>query len=426
LPANVRSSKKASKRYDMLTRIFSSVEYRFRNSKFYNSEAFAELERERKEKGDVRDNNYHIQEAIAWIKRAQEATPDDGVSRGYSVGWSSHFQSKGWQASYPETTGYIIPTFIDCGQYFTDDELISRSIKMAEWEVDVQMGNGAVIGGVLNEGEPTPSVFCTGMVIFGLVRAYQETQNSYFLTAAEKAASFLLKVQNENGEFVECEQYNFTNKVSNTYHTRVAWSLIMLGKVNGDISCIESGIKNIDDRLDYQEKNGWFRNNCLTDPNNPLVHTICYALRGILEAGFLLDNDKYIDAVILAADHILLEIDKNGYLGGRLNKNWKSAVEWSCLTGNAQLAIIFLKLFQRTSQDKYLTSASRLISFLKTTQKCIAWDSGLRGGIKGSFPFNGNYGRFEVLNWATKFFIDALLLENKVKEDQLRTVESSK
>jgi len=36
---------------------------------------------------------------------------------------------------------------------------------------------------------------------------------------------------------------------------------------------------------------------------------------------------------------------------------------------------------------------------------------GLRGGVKGSCPFDGDYGRYEVLNWATKFFVDALLLD---------------
>ncbi len=401
----------------MYTKLFSSINSKFKNSKINNLRAFAELKSERKGKSNVQENDFHIKEALAWIKRGQDATPDNGVSRGYCVGWNSYFNGKGWQASYPETTGYIIPTFIDCGKYFNDDDLIDRAIKMAEWEIDVQMKNGAVIGGVINETEPTPSVFCTGMGIFGLVSAFQETQNVSFLKAAENAANFLLKVQDENGEFVESEDYNLTDKISNTYHTRVAWSLVMLGKINNDESYIKSGIKNIEYRLKFQEKNGWFRDNCLTDPVNPLVHTICYALRGILEAGFLLNDDRYIDAVKLAADHIILEIDADGYLGGRLDKSWQSAVEWSCLTGNAQLAIILLKLFQYTNQDEYLTSANRLVSFVKTTQNCTASDPGLRGGIKGSYPFNGAYGRFQILNWATKFFIDALLLENKVTND---------
>ncbi len=44
------------------------------------------------------------------------------------------------------------------------------------------------------------------------------------------------------------------------------------------------------------------------------------------------------------------------------------------------------------------------------TQNRTSTDLGLRGGIKGSSPFDGAYGRYELLNWAAKFFIDALLL----------------
>src|SRR5688572_17449728 len=43
--------------------------------------------------------------AYGWLCRAQDATPDDGVS-----GW--YHLVRGWSPSYPETTGYLIPTFL--------------------------------------------------------------------------------------------------------------------------------------------------------------------------------------------------------------------------------------------------------------------------------------------------------------------------
>src|SRR5690606_29399804 len=53
------------------------------------------------------DHRPHRQEAVDWICRAQDATPDDGIARGYSVLYSPYFRSRGWQPSYPETTGYL-------------------------------------------------------------------------------------------------------------------------------------------------------------------------------------------------------------------------------------------------------------------------------------------------------------------------------
>jgi len=48
-----------------------------------------------------------INEGLQWLVRAQDnsATRDGGVSRHYSL-------ANGWAASYPETTGYIIPTML--------------------------------------------------------------------------------------------------------------------------------------------------------------------------------------------------------------------------------------------------------------------------------------------------------------------------
>src|SRR5262245_34594310 len=52
-----------------------------------------------------------IVEGLNWLARAQDnsATNDGGVARHYSL-------VSGWGPSYPESTGYIIPTLIAAGQ----------------------------------------------------------------------------------------------------------------------------------------------------------------------------------------------------------------------------------------------------------------------------------------------------------------------
>jgi hypothetical protein len=42
----------------------------------------------------------------------------------------------------------------------------------------------------------------------------------------------------------------------------------------------------------------------------------------------------------------------------------------------------------------------------------------LYGGIAGSDPIHGGYGQFEILSWAVKFFMDALMLRIFVDEDR--------
>jgi hypothetical protein len=57
----------------------------------------------------------------------------------------------------------------------------------------------------------------------------------------------------------------------------------------------------------------------------------------------------------------------------------------------------------------YLVAARRAIAFVASTQDLMADHPGVRGGIAGSYPIYGRYGRFKYPNWAAKFFADALL-----------------
>jgi hypothetical protein len=59
------------------------------------------------------------------------------------------------------------------------------------------------------------------------------------------------------------------------------------------------------------------------------------------------------------------------------------------------------------------------LCFLKRTQNRRSPEPGLRGGIKGAWPVSGAYGAYEVLNWATKFFADALMRHEAVQANGL-------
>lgn len=400
----------------MIVKALRKIEYLVRSTKICNLEAYREVQLESSGKYPARDNEFHLREAIDWIRRAQDANNDGGVARGYSIAWNPHFKGKGWQRSYPETTGYIIPTFFEAAEYLNEKDLFDRAVRMAEWETAVQMKSGAVRGGTVGEGEPVPSVFCTGQVIFGLVRAYEETGTNAFLEAAVRAGDYLLSVQDKDGRLLEDSRYNFAKQETTVYHTRVAWSLAMLGKATKRKEYMDAGERNIEYNLGYQTPAGWFSNNCIYDAARPLLHTICYAIRGILETGVLIGEEKFIKAAGVAADRLLAISEGCDVMPGRFDKDWNGAVNWSCLTGDAQLAIILLRFHQLTKDPGYLKGAQKLNAFVKTTQNCSSTNPGIRGGIKGSYPVGDGYGRFQILNWATKFFADALLLENMVRE----------
>ncbi len=354
----------------------------------------------------------HLEETAKWLCRAQDnsSSDDGGVSRAFKTTKYQGYGSYGWQPSYPETTGYIIPTMIVLGKFFNNNDYLKRAIKMADWEISVQMSSGAVMGSVIGT-TPTPAVFNTGQVVFGWITAYIETKNNKYLEAAKKAGNFLISVQDPDGLF-DKDDSQFSLKGSTTYNTRVAWALIELGKISKEEKYIEAGSKNIEKVLKKQNGMGWFADNCLNNPQKPLLHTIAYAVRGVLESGISLNNSKFIKAACLTLNALAESQSYDGRISGRLDKSWNSAVNWDCVTGNAQTAIAWIRAYSVTGEEKYKKAARHTIDVVKATQDLDHLNPGIRGGVKGSFPFDGYYGQYEMLNWAAKFFCDALLMEN--------------
>jgi predicted ATP-grasp superfamily ATP-dependent carboligase len=359
----------------------------------------------------VHDTRVHIEGALDWLCRAQDAVPGGGVARGYGTVKQVTFPL-GWQPAYPETTGYIIPTFFNAARYCDRPDLEERALRMARWETEVQSPDGSIPGGVLGEGKG-PVVFNTGQVILGWCRAYEESNDPAYRDALTRAGDFLVEVQDRDGGWRRFSSGDGVNTV-HAYDVRVAWALLRAHEIVKKDSYRETATRNVDFTLGLQQPNGWFRSNDLQPKTNgqPLTHTIAYATRGILESGMLLSNDAYIESARKTADAVLDRLGEDGRLAGRLDHEWKDAVSWCCLTGSAQMSIIWLKLYRLTGDERYRDAGIRINRYLKAAQDLIHDDEGVRGGIAGSFPLSTGYNRFQILNWATKFFVDALMLED--------------
>jgi hypothetical protein len=86
------------------------------------------------------DHRTHLRGTIDWLCRAQDVRKNKSDAGGVAAGWS--FED-GWLPSYPETTGYIVETFIAAAEHLDRQELISRAQKMIDWELSLQAANGA-------------------------------------------------------------------------------------------------------------------------------------------------------------------------------------------------------------------------------------------------------------------------------------------
>src|SRR5262249_11497755 len=116
-------------------------------------------------------------------------------------------------------------------------------------------------------------------------------------------------------------------------------------------------------------------------------------------------------ASVRTADALKSALDpRDGFLPGRIDARLRGAVGWSCLTGSAQVAIAWLLLHDATGRASYRDAALAALHYVRRT---VTLEGPLetRGGVKGSFPIFGGYGRYRYLSWATKFLVDACLLQ---------------
>ena len=357
----------------------------------------------------VQDAQVHLDAVIAWLCHAQDVTLDAGVSQTYLV------RSGHWANSYPETTGYIIPTLYSYALLTGRDDIRKRARRMADWECEIQTDCGGVLAGALGDSDQ-PTIFNTGQVLFGWVRAFEEEQSECYREAAVKAANWLCDVQDEDGCWRRFGS-PMTNKVVNTYNTRTAWGLLRVYQITGERRFLDAAVKNVEWALLQRHNNGWLPQNCLQDDTQPFVHTIAYAMRGIMEIGVYAERDDCIEQAVKMGDALLAALPQNGFLPGRFDGDWRPTVKWSCLTGDAQIAINWSRLYQLTGEDKYREAVRRILHFLKSTQK-LTGDVAECGGIKGSHPINGGYHPWQYPNWAAKFFADALMLEQTIFNQQ--------
>ena len=77
----------------------------------------------------------------------------------------------------------------------------------------------------------------------------------------------------------------------------------------------------------------------------------------------------------------------------------------------AQTSIVFSELYALTGEKLYRQCARTVNRYLMARHDIRNPDLRLRGGLPGSWPVTGPYGRLAVLNWATKYLVDALSLE---------------
>ncbi|MGB0712673.1 MAG: hypothetical protein ACPGUC_03835 [Gammaproteobacteria bacterium] len=362
-----------------------------------------------------KDRRATIDAALDWIARSQDATVDGG-----SAAYFSPVTDK-WSASYPETTGYIICSLLEAVDTLEMSPAeaapwLRRAHDMAHWLADIQREDGSFQGGTVDAGAG-PVLFNTGQILHGLLHYGLLTADGRILEAADRTATWMVDNQDTDGGWTRA----IYDVGCRAYYARAAWPLAEAGRVN-DFARHEQfaggAARFADWVLNRLDDTGWIDSWSFFEPNDKqpfnTLHTIAYTIEGLLEIGLTLDYDAAIEGAKLSAEALLVRLHADGMLMGEYRPGIKPAATYACCTGSAQMGRTWGRLHELTGRDDFKEGMQRVNAGLAAVQPGPDSPDGIRGGFPGSVPIHNRYQANRWINWAPKFALDSLLIEQRI------------
>lgn len=354
------------------------------------------------------DHRKHLDAGADWLMTSIVACDGKASSKGYKFG-------RGWMPAYPETTGYIVPTLLNLDDLLDKPALTEAAQSMGVWLAGIQRPDGGYSGYELGHKE-APDVFDSGMILLGFNALLHKDADTPVANAAKRVAEFLVKALDDDGAFARHVSHNMLH----TYNVRSAWALVAYGKLVDNEAATKAGLANVDWTLIQQLDNGFFGNNAFKPTGNSNTHGTAYVLRGLLQIYGLTGRSDILDSVNRGVAPLVALLEQHGWLAAEIGPDWTFRSRHICLTGCAQLAIVLLRLAGLTGKTRYVETAEKLIAQVAVTQNISAKGTRHFGAIAGSYPIFGAYAPLQYPNWATKFFVDALILRNQCQAGEQR------
>jgi hypothetical protein len=333
----------------------------------------------------------HVEAAVAWLLASQEAGGNGGYAHSFHLLYA-------WQPSYPETTGYIIPSLHRAHLAYGLPGVLESVAAATRWLTSIQQEDGG-----FGDLEGHPQVFDTGQILIGLNYLAEQAPELSAPQALARAARWLVSVQEEDGSF----RRHAYNGIPHSYYSRVGAALVTAGRLLNDDAVAEAGLRNLRWTMAQQGDNGFFAHASF-DANPAYLHTMVYILEGLLDGYQETDAPELLDATVRFASRLLETAKRDGVLRSQYHPDYRVANDELCMTGLAQWAGVCFRLARLLNDGAYRESGVRTLEELKRRQ-IFCGNSRLHGGLLGSTPFNGRYMTAAIPNWGLKFFIDAFL-----------------
>jgi hypothetical protein len=268
------------------------------------------------------------------------------------------------------------------------------------------------------------------MVLNGLCNAYKISGNEEVLRTAISVGDCLLRdMQKDNGSFYS--KYDPTsNKPSNpggkwslisgAFLVKLAIGLLHLTKLTGNVSYQLAARKLCDWGLGFQKTNGRFSTS--PNPEETFLHPHCYAAEGLLVAGRVLKEERYVESVRKAVSWISeFQLDTGGFPSyfskGVFEKETSPDM-------TAQVLRLWLMLDKPERPKIDFSGAVRSILSLQSHNKRTQAYGGIMAGTAWFTGTNKNsdFVGQHINSWVSMFSAQAIRMINNHKIDPFHLV----
>ena len=352
-------------------------------------------------------DQHHAREAAAWLMRAQMATGQQGVSRGYSMNVA------GWSPPDALASALTAMSLLTGGEWLADDKLIETAVAIGDWIITRQSDSGAV------DCEPEV-VAKTAACTEAWMMLFEKTTHERFLFASQQAARWLTSLVMDTNRF---------GRIPKTSAILTARAIAMVDPFDAGIDgrfltehVVECVFKNL-------PRNGSVKPNEISDtapyPSTFQVATVIDSLLhccGSLEGSLAIHTKQ---RALSAAEKTLLRFELNKprpdavvpLLPAFFDEKWKSHGKYACNAGCAQTALLWLNAYGSTADGRYLNSVLKILDQLKSQQTLKSADLGVRGAVPGTTPIWRRMGRLHFPTNVTAMLLTALTQQETAIEE---------
>ena len=324
-------------------------------------------------------------------------------------------QSNDYSFLYPEITGYFISTMKFLHSLESNNQYLKYAKSSCDWLISIYEKYNSLVQGIKNDS-PTSNLsysFDTAICAKGLLDYYELSNDEKYLSYAKIMTDDLINQFIESdGSVIPFKDITTNTPTQNDsvwykqkgcLHIKTAMPFFQISQYVDDPNYLKIGKKICDSISKYQNSDGSIR----LHENSKIInlHTLSYALEGLVYGYNFTRDEKYLTAIKNSLDWCLNQISNDGSIQLWHNSKYHSKAAYPI----AQLIRILILVNSKEKNTHYKSKVEILYNFLISLQ---AFDNStkINGGFYEEYykSFLGWKKRLRINSWTSMFALQAI------------------